>query len=37
MSMTESHSVEEAIGDAMSKHEEDLLTRKTPKEKGQRK
>lgn len=28
MSMTESHSVEEAIGDALSKHEEELLTRK---------
>jgi low affinity Fe/Cu permease len=36
MSMTESHSVEEAIGDALSKHEEDLLTRKTPKNKNQR-
>ena len=33
MSMTESHSVEEAIGDAISKHEEDLLTRKRKKEK----
>jgi len=32
MSMTESHSVEEAIGDALSKHEEDLRTRKKKKE-----
>jgi low affinity Fe/Cu permease len=30
MSMTESHSVEEAIGDAISKHEEHLLKRKAP-------
>jgi low affinity Fe/Cu permease len=33
MSMTESHSVEEAIGDAIGKHEEELLTRKKGKEK----
>ncbi|WP_142685256.1 low affinity iron permease family protein [Chitinophaga polysaccharea] len=31
MSMRESHSVEEAIGDALSKHEEDLLKRKKTK------
>ncbi|MBS0032454.1 low affinity iron permease family protein [Chitinophaga sp. 22321] len=31
VSMMESHSVEEAIGDALSKHEEDLLTRKKKK------
>ncbi|WP_089896913.1 low affinity iron permease family protein [Chitinophaga arvensicola] len=37
MSMTESHSVEEAIGDALSKHEEDLLTRKAPKNKDLKK
>jgi low affinity Fe/Cu permease len=37
MSMTESHSVEEAIGDALSKHEADLLTRKTQKDKDQQK
>lgn len=30
LSMTESHSVEEAIGDAISKHEEHLLNRKAP-------
>ena len=30
LSMTESHSVEEAIGHALSKHEEHLLTHKTP-------
>lgn len=31
MSMTESHSVEEAIGDALSKHEDELRKRKKPK------
>ena len=36
LSMTESHSVEEAIGDAISKHEEHLLKRKAP-DKGEEK